>query len=104
MLLLALAVSCFDGLLSGHILPGILFIFVAFAPLLAAAARYGAVTLLVGLFVSLIQPCGLVTLDISAWYATPSLVSAAITILLSIWSFRTALAGRPLLQPGFLDQ
>ena len=43
------------------------------------------------------------TSDFSAWYASRGLFVVALALVLAIWSFRNALAGRKVLSDRFLD-
>jgi hypothetical protein len=43
------------------------------------------------------------TLDVSAWFAARALPVVAVVVALSLYGFRTALAGKPLFGRALLD-
>jgi hypothetical protein len=43
------------------------------------------------------------TTEFSAWYSGATLLAVGTVLVLAIWSFRVALAGRPLLRDEFLE-
>jgi predicted Ser/Thr protein kinase len=45
-----------------------------------------------------------VTTDFSTWYAGSTIFAFAVVLALTAFAFRTAMAGRPLFQAGFLEQ
>ena len=65
--------------------------------------RFGVLTTIVANFVSTVLLTFPITAAFSAWYVTATLFALATVILLAIWSFRVALAGRPVLQDEFLE-
>jgi predicted Ser/Thr protein kinase len=65
--------------------------------------RLGVLPLIVVAFVENILFTFPLTTDFSAWYSGATLFALATVLVLAIWSFRVALAGRPLLQNEFLE-
>jgi len=45
----------------------------------------------------------LLTTDLSAWYAGPTMAAFALVLALTAHAFHTAVAGRPLFKGGFLE-
>jgi hypothetical protein len=64
--------------------------------------RFGVLPMIVADFVSLVLRAFPLTTDFSAWYSGATLFALGTVLVLAIWSFRVALAGRPLLQDEFL--
>jgi hypothetical protein len=79
-------------LLGRHVLP--LFLLV----------RLGVLATIVGMFVSSVVSSSPLTTDLSAWYARSMVRTLAIVLALTVWSFRGALAGRPLWKGDLLDR
>ena len=66
-------------------------------------ARFGVLPLVGAFFVgNHVAPIAL-AVDPSAWYATSGFLTAAMVLLLAGWSYRYALAGRPVVRAGLLD-
>jgi tRNA A-37 threonylcarbamoyl transferase component Bud32 len=64
--------------------------------------RFGLLPAVVANFVSGILNTFPITTDVSAWYAGPTLFALATIVFLALLSFRSALAGRPVVQDEFL--
>jgi hypothetical protein len=71
--------------------------------LLVALLRGGLLSLVVALFVMFSMLEVPLTLDISAWFAGRALPVVAVVVALSLYGFRTALAGKPLFGRALLD-
>lgn len=67
------------------------------------AIRFGLLPLVAGIFTLQMLVLFPMTADFSAWYAGSTIFALATVLLLAAWSFRTALAGRPLFKEGFLE-
>jgi hypothetical protein len=65
--------------------------------------RFGVLSLTVATFVSAVLRSFPMTTDLSAWYSGTMLFALGTVLALALWSFRVALAGRPLLRDEFLD-
>jgi len=69
---------------------------VFFALMVFTLMRFGLLTLVVALFVSIFQSSFPLTTDFSVWYSGSVAFSFAVVIALAVFGFRTALAGQPL--------
>jgi hypothetical protein len=66
-------------------------------------ARFGVLPLVGAFFVgNHVAPVALAA-DPAAWYANRGFITGALVLLLAAWSYRYALAGRPVLRAGLLD-
>jgi predicted Ser/Thr protein kinase len=65
--------------------------------------RLGVLPMIVASFVSGILVSFPLTTDLSAWYSEVTLFALATVLALAIWSFRVALAGRPLIGDVLLE-
>ena len=65
--------------------------------------RFGLIALAVGIFTANILLSTPMTTNFSLWYASSSLGALLIVLGLAIWSFHTALAGRPLFKQELFE-
>jgi serine/threonine-protein kinase len=65
--------------------------------------RFGLLPMTVAFFVSYVLKGFPLTADFSAWYASTTLFALVTVLTLAVWSYRIALAGRPLLQGEILE-
>jgi hypothetical protein len=72
----------------------------AFGSLILLIVRWGLLALAVSWLLPVFMPF---TINLSAWYSGYGIIPAGTTLAVSIWAFRTALAGRPLFRDGFLE-
>ena len=71
------------------------FLVILYLSFLLVLKRFGLLTLLVGLVVQQVLLIFPATIHLSRWYAAPSLVGMTAIAALTIYGFRTALAGQP---------
>jgi hypothetical protein len=76
---------------------------VNFSLLLWVMLRFGILPGTLFLLISVLIGELPLTSDVSAWYASRGLVIVGLTLVLAIWSFRSALGGRKVLNDSFLD-
>jgi serine/threonine-protein kinase len=82
-----------------------------FIPVLAALGsiflwsvlRFGVLSIVLGIAVSSMLQSVAVTADFSAWYAGRTYFTLGALLVLTAWSLKVALAGRPLWKGEFLD-
>jgi len=65
--------------------------------------RLGVLPMVITDFVASVLTTFPLTTDLSAWYSGATLFALATVLVLAIWSFRVALAGRPVLRDEFLE-
>jgi hypothetical protein len=65
--------------------------------------RLGVLPSIVSNFVAALLTTFPLTTDVTAWSSGPTLMALGAVVLLTLPSFRIALAGRPLLQDDFLE-
>jgi hypothetical protein len=66
-------------------------------------ARYGPLPFATVLAVGAALSSAPLTTDLSAWYAPSTITAIVVVVVIALWSFRTALGGRPLLRADLLD-
>jgi len=66
--------------------------------------RFGVLAFVVATFVSALLGQLPFTLDLSAWYASGTIVTFVTVVVLAVWSFRVALGGRQIWKEDFLDR
>jgi hypothetical protein len=71
------------------------FLVILYLSFLLVLKRFGLLTLVVGLVVQQVLLIFPATIHLSRWYAAPSLVGMTAIAALTIYGFRTALAGQP---------
>jgi hypothetical protein len=77
------------------------FLFLYISAVLFGLFRLGVLATAVALFVQHMLGEFPITADLSAWYSGPTHLALAVVLLLAIYAFYTALAGRPLFKDGF---
>src|SRR5580693_8407305 len=80
------------------------FLVVLYLSFLFVLKRFGLLTLVVGLVVQQILLIFPATIHLSRWYAAPSLMGMTAIAALTIYGFRTALAGQPLFSMKVFEQ
>jgi serine/threonine-protein kinase len=100
---LILLFSVFYGLRSTNFLVGTLWMALHSSLMLLPLLRFGVLQTICAVFVSSILGCCPMTTDFSAWYAGNMATAIAVVLVLAVYGFHTAAAGRPLVKPGFLD-
>jgi hypothetical protein len=65
--------------------------------------RFGLIALAAGIFTVDIVSSTPMTTNFSVWYASSSMATLLIVLALAIWSFHTALAGRPLFKQELFE-
>ena len=73
-----------------------------FSLVLVGLLRFGVLPVVVMCFAAQLSSSPLTT-DLSAWYSGCAVFPIAIILALTAYSFHTAVAGRPLFKPGFLE-
>jgi hypothetical protein len=71
--------------------------------LLWIVARFGVLAAAIALFVEAFLANLPLTSDFSAWYAGSTWFALVVLVVVALWSFRIALAGRPLFREDFLE-
>jgi serine/threonine protein kinase len=69
---------------------------VFFALIVFTLMRFGLLTLVVAMFISIFQSSFPLTIDFSVWYSGSVAVSFGVIAVLAVFGYRTALAGQPL--------
>ncbi len=77
---------------------------VLYVSFLLVLKRFGLLPLVVGLAVQNVLLIFPATVHLSRWYAAPSLAGLSAILLLTLYAFRTALAGQPLFSVDSLDR
>jgi hypothetical protein len=77
---------------------------VLYVSFLVVLKRFGLLPLVVGLAVQNVLLRFPATIHLSRWYAAPALAGLTAIALLTLYAFRTALAGQPLFSVDTLDQ
>ncbi|MGB7282307.1 MAG: serine/threonine-protein kinase [Candidatus Acidiferrum sp.] len=80
------------------------FLVVLYLSFLLVLKRFGLLALLVGLVVQQVLLIFPATIHLSRWYAAPSLVGMTAIAALTIYGFRTALAGQPVFSMKAFEQ
>jgi hypothetical protein len=80
------------------------FLVVLYLSFLLVLKRFGLLTLVVGLVVQSVLLLFPATIHLSRWYAAPSLAGMTMIAALTIYAFRTALAGQPVLSMKSFEQ
>jgi hypothetical protein len=80
------------------------FLVVLFLSFLLVLKRFGLLTLVVGLVVQQVLLIFPATIHLSRWYAAPSLAGMTAIAALTIYGFRTALAGQPVFSMKAFEQ
>jgi len=80
------------------------FLVVLYLSFLLVLKRFGLLTLVVGLVVQQVLLIFPATIHLSRWYAVPSLVGMTAIAALTIYGFRTALAGQPVFSMKAFEQ
>jgi hypothetical protein len=80
------------------------FLVVLYLSFLLVLKRFGLLALVVGLVVQQILLIFPATIHLSRWYAAPSLMGMTAIAVLTIYGFRTALAGRPVFSMKAFEQ
>jgi hypothetical protein len=66
--------------------------------------RWGVLPVMVAFFISGFAAYTPITVDFAAWHSGPTLVVSATALMLAIWAFVVALAGRPLFEDELLQR
>ncbi len=77
--------------------------FVVYAVAAVVVVRFGLIALAVGIFTANILLSAPLTTNFSMWYSGSTLVAMLFVAALAIWSFHTALAGRPLFKQDLFE-
>jgi len=93
----------FYALWSANFVLGAGLLIVVFGIAISILARYGVLALVALIAAGVLNACPL-TMDFSAWYAENMFVAIGVVLVLAVYAFHVALAGRPIFRARFLEE
>ncbi len=100
---LGIVFSAFMSSVRGHASISLPFAFLQFGLTILILVKFGVLPMAATVFVSTLPARFLLTADFSAWFARSTIFVLLVVLAAAAYSFWIALARRPLLNPGFLE-